>query len=76
VYIGDEDGDLAIFNLSADPNVAMKKQGSEYVPIQEINMNNSVYSTPVVANGTLFISNKTHLFAIEEGAKPVVAAAE
>jgi hypothetical protein len=28
-------------------------------------MGNSVYSTPVVANNTLFIANKTHLFAIQ-----------
>jgi hypothetical protein len=27
-------------------------------------MGTSVYSTPVVANGTLFISTKTHVFAI------------
>ena len=54
VYIGDEDGDIAIFELSADAKD----------PIEEINMGNSVYSTPVVANGTLFIANKTHIFAI------------
>jgi hypothetical protein len=28
-------------------------------------MGNSIYSTPIIANGTLFIANKTHLFAIE-----------
>ena len=54
VYIGDEDGDIAIFELSPDAKD----------PIEEINMGNSVYSTPIVANGTLFIANKTHIFAI------------
>ena len=54
VYIGDEDGDIAIFKLSKDAKD----------PIEEINMGNSVYSTPIVANGTLFIANKTHIFAI------------
>jgi hypothetical protein len=29
-------------------------------------MENSVYSTPVVANNTLFIANKDHVFAITE----------
>ncbi|MEX0793947.1 MAG: PQQ-binding-like beta-propeller repeat protein [Pirellulaceae bacterium] len=58
VYIGDEDGDLAIFKHSSDPDDAE--------PIAEINMGNSVYSTPVIANGVMFISNKTHLFAIEQ----------
>ncbi len=56
VYIGDEDGDLAIFKLSKEPQE----------PIEEINMGNSVYSTPIIANGVLFISNRTHVFAIED----------
>lgn len=59
VYIGDEDGDVAIFELSGDKSAAE--------PIVEINMGNSVYSTPIVANGVLYIANKTHLFAITHG---------
>ena len=55
VYIGDEDGDVVIFKLSKD----------EPVPIAEINMKTSVYSTPVVANGVLYISSKSYLFAIQ-----------
>lgn len=76
VFIGDEDGDISVFNLSADPNVAMKKVNDQLVPINanesgEIpNMGNSVYSTPVVANGALFISTKDHLFSISANAKP------
>jgi outer membrane protein assembly factor BamB len=71
VYIGDEDGDVAIFKHSADPNVAMKKEGGEQKPYYgEINMGSSIYSTPIVANNVLYISNRTHLFAIAEGAKP------
>lgn len=58
VYIGDEDGDITIFELSKKMNI-----------LAENNMVNSVYSTPVVANDTLFISNKSTLFAIKEGAK-------
>ena len=33
-------------------------------PIEEINMGSSVYSTPVAANETIFISTKDKLFAI------------
>ena len=55
VYIGDEDGDICIFELTAEP----------HEPITEINMGNSVYSTPIVANNVLYIANKTHLFAIQ-----------
>jgi len=53
VYIGDEDGDIAIFELSKE-----QKQ------IGEVSMGNAVYSSPVVANDTLFIANKSVLFAI------------
>lgn len=54
VYIGDEDGDIAVFEL--------KKERHD--PIAEINMLSSVYSTPIVANGVLYIGNKDHIFAI------------
>lgn len=58
VYVGDEAGDVHIFELSKDLNL-----------IAEINVGSAVYSTPVVANDTLFISNKSMLFAIKDGAK-------
>jgi outer membrane protein assembly factor BamB len=67
VYIGDEDGDVAIFRHSADPKVAMKGDEDAREPhYGEISMGNSVYSTPVVAGNILYIANRTHLFAIEK----------
>ena len=57
VYIGDEDGEVSVFELKAEP----------HEPIAVIDMGNSVYSTPIVANGVLYICNKTHLFAIASG---------
>lgn len=62
VYIGDEDGDVAIFELSKKQNM-----------LAEINMDNSVYSTPIVANNVLYIANKNTLYAIKEGATLKVA---
>ena len=59
IWVGDEDGDISIFELSPEKNL-----------IAEVNMGNSVYSTPIVAGDTLYIANKSHLFAIREGAKP------
>jgi outer membrane protein assembly factor BamB len=59
VYIGDEDGDIAIFKHSAE----MEKLG------EELNMGSSVYTTPIVANDTLFIANRNRLYAIREGAQ-------
>ena len=55
VYLGDEDGDVAI--LAADRTMKM---------VAENNMGSSVYSTPVPANGTLFIVNRNQLFALAE----------
>jgi outer membrane protein assembly factor BamB len=55
VYIADEDGDVCVFELSAE----------KQEPISEINMGSSLYSTPTVANGVLFIASRTHLFAIQ-----------
>jgi outer membrane protein assembly factor BamB len=60
VYIGDEDGDITVFKLAQEREI-----------LAEINMGNSVYSTPIVADDTLYIANKSHLFAIREGAKPL-----
>lgn len=58
VYVGDEDGDLTVFELSDKLKI-----------LAENSMRNSIYSTPIVANNTLFISNKSTLFAIKAGAK-------
>ncbi|MEM6779095.1 MAG: PQQ-binding-like beta-propeller repeat protein [Planctomycetota bacterium] len=54
VYIGDEDGDVCVFEFGADNNE----------PIEEINMGTSVYSTAVAADETIYISTKDKLFAI------------
>ena len=59
IWVGDEDGDISIFELSPEKNL-----------VAEVNMGNSVYSTPIVAGDTLYIANKSHLFAIREGATP------
>jgi outer membrane protein assembly factor BamB len=53
-YIGDEEGKVTIFRLSPEKEI-----------INEIDVKNAVYSTPVVANDTLFIANKTHVYAIK-----------
>ena len=55
VYIGDEDGDVAVLKLDKELEL-----------IDEINVGNSVYSTPVAVGDTLYISTRSHLFAIAE----------
>ncbi|MFQ5638798.1 MAG: PQQ-binding-like beta-propeller repeat protein [bacterium] len=56
VYIGDEDGDVAVL-----------KAGKKMELLAEINMDNAVYTTPVAKNGVLFISNRSKLFAVAMG---------
>ena len=62
VYIGDEDGEIAIFRHSADKAVAMDEDGEPAYGTRD--MGNSVFSTPIISNNVLYISNRTHLFAI------------
>ena len=57
VYLGDEDGDVAILAATREKKV-----------IGEINMGSSVYCTPIPANGALFIANRNQLFALAEKA--------
>lgn len=53
VYIGDEDGDIRIV-----------KHGREKELINEVTMDQSVYTTPTAANGVLYIATKSKLYAI------------
>ena len=64
VYVGDEDGDIAILELSAKK----KKVG-------EINMGSSVLSSPILADETLFIATREKIFSIKPGKKGEAAAA-
>lgn len=57
VYLGDEDGDIAVLNADKTMKV-----------IAENNMGSSVYSTPVPAHGVLYIVNRNQLWALAEGA--------
>jgi len=55
VYLGDEDGDVAVF--ACDPKFTL---------LAENNLGNSVYSAPVAVGKTLYISTRNHIVAIEE----------
>ncbi len=56
VYICDEDGDVAVFQLS-DTMSLLKEQ----------NLGSAIYNTPIVANDTLFIAARDRVIAIQEG---------
>jgi outer membrane protein assembly factor BamB len=53
VYLGDEDGDVVVMAL-----------GKEAKVLSEMNMGSAVYATAVPAHGTLFLNNRSQLFAI------------
>jgi outer membrane protein assembly factor BamB len=55
VYIGDEEGKVTIFKLS-----------ERNVVLAQVQMNQSIYSTPIAAGGVLYIATKTHLYAIAD----------
>ena len=55
LLLGNEDGDLLIFD-----------HGKEYKEPVAINLGAPIYSSPVVANQTLYVSTQTHLYAIGE----------
>ena len=62
VYLGDEDGDVVILKATKET-----KDG-EPILIAEINMANSVYASPVPANGALILNNRNTLFSLQTGA--------
>jgi len=58
VYLGDEDGDVAVLEA-----------GKELVVLNEINMGSAVYTTPVAHDGVLYVATRNKLFAIADGAQ-------
>jgi outer membrane protein assembly factor BamB len=57
VYVGDEDGDFVVLAAARE-----KKQ------LSECNLGAPIYSTPVVANGVIYVGSNTHLFAFHDSA--------
>jgi len=53
VYLADEDGDVLVM-----------AHGKEKKVLSEVNMGSAVYGTVVPAHGTLFLNNRSQLFAI------------
>ena len=58
VFVGDEDGDLAVLAATKEKKL-----------ISETNLGAPVYSTPVVANGVIYISSNSHLYAFHDSSR-------
>ncbi len=59
VFIVDTDGDVTIFRLSREMEILA----------EELNMGTTIYTSPVVANGVLYFSATTYLYAIGSESK-------
>lgn len=53
IYLGDEDGDLLAIALGAEKKI-----------LGESNVGSTMYTTPIVADGILYVSSRKRLFAI------------
>jgi outer membrane protein assembly factor BamB len=58
LYAGDEDGDVVVMAASKEMKL-----------LSETNLGAPVYSTPIVANGVLYLASNTHLFAVYDAAR-------
>ncbi|MBI5388430.1 MAG: PQQ-binding-like beta-propeller repeat protein [Verrucomicrobia bacterium] len=58
VHVGDEDGDFCVLAASKEKKL-----------ISEVNLGGPVYSTPVAANGVIYVATQTHLYAIGKSGK-------
>lgn len=58
VFIGDEDGDFVVLPAVADFDP------EKDAPLAEVMFPTSIYSTPVIANGVLYVATQNHLYAI------------
>jgi outer membrane protein assembly factor BamB len=56
VYVGNEDGDVAV--LRAAPRLEV---------LSKVNMGSAVFSTPVARDGVLYITSRSQLFALADG---------
>ncbi|MEO2005671.1 MAG: PQQ-binding-like beta-propeller repeat protein, partial [Candidatus Poribacteria bacterium] len=55
VYIGDEDGDIAVL-----------KQGPEMELLFEVNMGSAMYTTPVAKDGVMYLASRNRLYAVSD----------
>jgi outer membrane protein assembly factor BamB len=63
VYLGDEDGDVAVL-----------REGKKMELLAEMNVGSAVYTTPVARDGVLFVASTTRLYALASGIPPKAAA--
>ncbi len=68
VYVGDEDGDFVVFAADKIKKILSSTLRDGLV-VDGPNVGAAIYSTPVVANGVVYINSLTHLFALEDSSR-------
>ncbi len=68
--------DDRVLITNADGLVYAFKVSAEMEKLAEIKMGSAIFTTPIVANDTLFIANRNRLFAIRDGASSPTANSE
>ncbi len=58
VYVGDEDGDFVVLTATKEKKV-----------LSETNLGDPIYSTPIVANGVLYVGTTTRLYAFHDASR-------
>ncbi len=81
IYVGDEDGEIAILPLTRDPGEAVPEKqdnkGHEWrVPAHQIDLESAIFTSPVVANGVLYVGVRNRLYAIAKERSSAVEAAK
>ncbi len=61
VYVGDEDGDFVVLAASKEKKI-----------LSTTNLGAPVYSTPIVANGVVYVASNAHLYAFYDSASAAV----
>lgn len=70
IYVADENGDVSIYGLSADPKVALQNLNGRFEPLHEISMDQPIYASPIYLDGTLYLASRSELFAIANEQEP------
>ncbi len=68
VYLGDEDGDLVVLAASKEKKI-LSKINVDGKEMDGPNLGAPIYSTPVVANGVIYVASNTHLWGFHDSSK-------
>lgn len=71
VYVGTQDGEVIIFRISPDPAVALPKLTGKDESPQAILMDEPCESSPIFADGALYLATRSRLYAIVAAKDPL-----